>query len=91
MVGAGEAGSMLAREMQRHPETGLHPIGFLDDDPSKHRRTVSAVPILAGLDALEHVLEHVVAMRSAATIDAAPAASTTWRASAKPKRVQLRR
>ena len=37
IIGAGEAGSLIVREMLRHPETGLQPIGFLDDDAEKAR------------------------------------------------------
>ena len=59
MIGAGEAGEALAREMRRHPETGMQPIGFLDDDPAKQRRRIASVPVLGGLDHLEHVIEHL--------------------------------
>jgi FlaA1/EpsC-like NDP-sugar epimerase len=33
IVGGGEAGQLVAREMQRSPELGQTPIGFVDDDP----------------------------------------------------------
>ena len=45
IVGAGDAGSLIAREMQRHPEAGLLPIGFLDDEPSKARQSVVGLPV----------------------------------------------
>jgi FlaA1/EpsC-like NDP-sugar epimerase len=45
IVGAGDAGSLIAREMQRHPEAGLLPIGFLDDEPSKARQRVVGLPV----------------------------------------------
>jgi FlaA1/EpsC-like NDP-sugar epimerase len=41
IVGAGEAGAMVAREMLRHPEAGLDPVGFLDDDPNKRGQTIA--------------------------------------------------
>lgn len=34
LVGAGEAGNLLIRELARYP-TGYRPVGFVDDDPSK--------------------------------------------------------
>lgn len=34
IVGAGVIGRQLERRMQKHPELGFAPIGFLDDDPS---------------------------------------------------------
>ena len=57
MVGAGEAGVLLARELQRHPETGMRPVGFVDDDRSKVGRTILTVPVLGGLDELPAVLD----------------------------------
>lgn len=46
LVGAGEAGALLVREMLRHPETGMQPIGYLDDDPNKQGRTIASIPVL---------------------------------------------
>lgn len=45
IVGAGDAGTLIAREMQRHPEAGLRPVGFLDDEPSKQRQTIMGLPV----------------------------------------------
>jgi FlaA1/EpsC-like NDP-sugar epimerase len=50
LVGAGEAGALLARELLRHPETGMHPVGFLDDDAAKVGRTIGSVPVLGRVD-----------------------------------------
>ncbi len=52
IVGAGEAGTMLAREMLRHPESGLVPVGFLDDDPSKQRQRFVGLPVLGRIEDL---------------------------------------
>ena len=41
IIGAGDAGTLIAREMLRHPETGLEPIGFLDDDPAKRGQRIA--------------------------------------------------
>jgi len=46
VVGAGEAGSLIVREMLRHPEMGLHPVGFLDDDLQKVGYRIATVPVL---------------------------------------------
>ena len=35
IVGAGAAGTMVAREMRRNPQLRMAPVGFLDDDPGK--------------------------------------------------------
>ena len=61
MVGAGDAGARIAREMRRHRSAGLSPIGFLDDDPSKRHVTIAGLNVLGPIDALaEIVREHHV-------------------------------
>lgn len=52
IVGAGEAGSLIAREMQRHPEAGLKPIGFLDDEPGKVRQRIMGLPVFGKVEEL---------------------------------------
>jgi FlaA1/EpsC-like NDP-sugar epimerase len=56
IVGAGEAGVMIAREMMRHPEAGLSPVGLLDDDPSKRRSVFLGLPVLGAIDDLPDVV-----------------------------------
>lgn len=56
LVGAGEAGTMLVREMQRHPEYGL-PVAFLDDDKAKQGTTVLGVPVVGPLADLPKVVQ----------------------------------
>jgi FlaA1/EpsC-like NDP-sugar epimerase len=57
LVGAGEAGTMVVRELLRHPDLGLHPIGFLDDDPAKRGVRFATVPVLGQIDDLGDVLK----------------------------------
>ncbi len=52
IIGAGEAGIMIAREMLRHPSSGLEPIGFLDDEPAKANLRYMGLPVLGVIDAL---------------------------------------
>ena len=58
VVGAGEAGSMVVREMLRHPETGLKPVGFLDDDKRKVGQRIATVPVLGDLSDIEVTLKN---------------------------------
>jgi FlaA1/EpsC-like NDP-sugar epimerase len=44
IIGAGEAGRILARDLKRMPEYGLLPIGFLDDDTTK--KGAAGLPVL---------------------------------------------
>ncbi len=71
VVGAGDAGAMVVREMLKNPQINMRPIGFLDDDESKQGSKIHGVPVLATLDKIEdvlskhHVDEVVVAIPSA--------------------------
>jgi FlaA1/EpsC-like NDP-sugar epimerase len=57
VVGAGEAGLALARDLRRVSSFGLEPIGFLDDDPAKQRRRYGGHRVLGTLADLERVLD----------------------------------
>ncbi|HET8761737.1 MAG TPA: nucleoside-diphosphate sugar epimerase/dehydratase [Nitrospiria bacterium] len=52
IVGAGQAGEMLVRDML-HAEAGAYrPAAFIDDDASKHGSTIHGVPVVGGHAAL---------------------------------------
>ena len=72
IVGAGEAGTMMAREMLRHPEAGLIPVGFLDDDPGKRGHRFLGLPILGGINDLPAALERTRADEVLIAIPSAP-------------------
>ena len=57
IVGAGQAGTSLARDLHRVKSFGLTPIGFLDDDPQKLGRKFRATPVMGTVDDLEDVLK----------------------------------
>jgi len=71
IAGAGEAGAMVLRELRQNPQTGLVPVGFVDDDPLKHGMLLQRVRVLGGREripdlAREHHIEQVIiAMPSA--------------------------
>ena len=67
IVGAGEAGRALARDLQRVDSFGLAPIGFLDDDPS--RQVVRRLPVLG---TLEDLLAVATAQRAEVVVLAIP-------------------
>jgi FlaA1/EpsC-like NDP-sugar epimerase len=49
IVGAGDAGALVAREMQKNPQLGLRPIGFLDDARDKAHQQIHDVPVLGNI------------------------------------------
>ncbi len=57
IVGAGDAGAMVAREMQKNVQLGLRPVGFLDDNPVKAHKQIYGLPVLGAIDALAKVTE----------------------------------
>lgn len=46
VVGAGDAGTMIVREIQRNPALQMQVIGFVDDDPYKRAARILGVPVL---------------------------------------------
>ncbi len=71
IVGAGDAGQLILRELQRSPHLGYTPIGLLDDDPRKKNLRVHGVRVLGPTSELRRVLrdgepdEVLIAMPSA--------------------------
>jgi FlaA1/EpsC-like NDP-sugar epimerase len=48
---------MIVRELQNNPHLGLEPIGFLDDDLSKHDVKIRGVPVLGDRHAIPHIVK----------------------------------
>ncbi len=46
IVGAGSAGEMILREMRNNPRLGYNPVGFVDDDVSKHKTRMHGMSVL---------------------------------------------
>src|SRR3954471_22473727 len=58
IVGAGDGGRLVLREMLRNPELDLNPVGFVDDDPTKRRIKVEGTRVLGTTgDDLPRVLD----------------------------------
>jgi FlaA1/EpsC-like NDP-sugar epimerase len=57
IVGAGDAGEMLLREMKAHRHLNYAPVGFLDHDARKQGTRIHGVPVLGGLDRMKHSVQ----------------------------------
>jgi FlaA1/EpsC-like NDP-sugar epimerase len=57
IVGAGDAGAMIVREMRNSPAYGYHPIGFIDDSPPKIGHRIHGVRVLGNRECLPHIIE----------------------------------
>jgi FlaA1/EpsC-like NDP-sugar epimerase len=57
IVGAGDAGAMVAREMQKNPQLGLRPLGFLDDARDKAHQRIHGLPVLGNIASMPAVAQ----------------------------------
>lgn len=56
IVGAGRAGSTIAREMKRNPELRMRPIGFVDDDPSKRGIRIHGCKVFGSTERISAII-----------------------------------
>jgi FlaA1/EpsC-like NDP-sugar epimerase len=72
VVGAGDAGAMVVRELLKNPQLHMNPVGFLDDDPAKLQSQIHGIKVLAPISMVKRVLttthvdEVILAIPSAA-------------------------
>jgi FlaA1/EpsC-like NDP-sugar epimerase len=60
IVGAGDGGRLLLREILRNPDLGYRPVGFVDDDPRKQRARIDrGLSVLGTTGDLPRVLDDV--------------------------------
>lgn len=71
VIGAGDAGALVVRELQKSSQLNLVPVGFLDDDPAKQKHVIHGVTVigvvgdLAPLIDLHRIDEVIIAIPSA--------------------------
>jgi UDP-GlcNAc:undecaprenyl-phosphate GlcNAc-1-phosphate transferase len=52
IVGAGDAGEMILREIRNNPGLEYQPVGFIDDDVAKAGKRIHGLPVFGGREAL---------------------------------------
>ena len=57
IIGAGEAGVMVCKEMIKNPQLRLKPIGFADDDESKVNQEVNGIRVLGLLSQVDSIID----------------------------------
>ncbi len=73
IVGAGEGGRLVLREIARNRELGLAPVGFLDDDPRKQGMRIDGVKVRGNTEAdLPRILEEAEPEEVIIAIPSAP-------------------
>jgi FlaA1/EpsC-like NDP-sugar epimerase len=73
IVGAGDGGRLLLREIVRNPELRYRPVGFIDDDPRKQGARIDrGVEVLGSTNELGRVLDDVEPQEVLIAIPSAP-------------------
>nr|WP_156645378.1 nucleoside-diphosphate sugar epimerase/dehydratase [Lentibacillus sp. JNUCC-1] len=58
IVGAGSAGTMVARQLLREQSQGLSPVAFIDDDFGKQQLDILSLPVAGGVKDIPNVVEN---------------------------------
>ncbi|MCC5806341.1 MAG: polysaccharide biosynthesis protein [Opitutales bacterium] len=59
IVGAGDVGAALARELLAQPARGFRPVVFFDDDARKHGKIIHGIPVAGAPEDLQRVSKKV--------------------------------
>jgi FlaA1/EpsC-like NDP-sugar epimerase len=59
IIGAGSAGTMVARQLLKNKESDLLPVGFIDDDTKKHQLDILSIPVLGGVAQIENIVREL--------------------------------
>ena len=71
IIGAGNAGALVVRELQKTSQLNLTPVGFLDDDTAKQKHAIHGVTVIGVVNDLSsaidlhHIDEVIIAIPSA--------------------------
>lgn len=57
IIGAGDAGALVVRELQKSSQLNLIPVGFLDDDPAKQNHQIYGVSVIGRVNKIADVLD----------------------------------
>jgi FlaA1/EpsC-like NDP-sugar epimerase len=57
IIGAGDAGALVVRELQKNTDLNLIPVGFLDDNPVKQHQQIHGIPVIGVVTDMGKVLE----------------------------------
>jgi FlaA1/EpsC-like NDP-sugar epimerase len=57
IIGAGDAGALVAREMRKNPQGNLSPVGFIDDDTEKQNQEIHGVQVIGTISDLPRIID----------------------------------
>ncbi|WP_164667376.1 polysaccharide biosynthesis protein [Virgibacillus doumboii] len=59
IIGAGSAGTMVARQLLKNNEGDLLPVAFIDDDTRKHHLDLLGLPVIGGIKKIAECVEEL--------------------------------
>ncbi|MBT3240368.1 MAG: polysaccharide biosynthesis protein [Chloroflexi bacterium] len=72
IVGAGDAGALVVRELQKNPQLKINPIAFLDDDPEKQDFQILNIPVVGKLENLAEKIDELLIDEVIIAVPSAP-------------------
>lgn len=72
VVGAGETGTMVVREMRANPQLNMEPVAFVDDNPAKIGSRIRGLPVLGTCRDIPNLVEKYRIQRIVVAIPSAP-------------------
>ena len=56
IVGAGDGGASILRQLCMNPDSGIRPVALIDDDPAKRGRSICGIPVAGDLAQLRQAV-----------------------------------
>ena len=72
IVGAGNAGEMLARDLKMNPAYKYEPVVFVDDNSTKQKRTIHGVPVEGTIEEIPLLVQRYAVTEIVIAIPSAP-------------------
>jgi FlaA1/EpsC-like NDP-sugar epimerase len=57
LIGAGDAGNLVLKELKQRSDLGMKVVGFIDDDPKKLKKNIQGVPVLGDTSRIPEVVK----------------------------------
>lgn len=59
IIGAGSAGTMVARQLLKSKDSDLKFVAYIDDDHNKHHLDIMGIPVVGGIDRLQSAVQEL--------------------------------
>lgn len=74
LIGAGDTGATIAKQILGRPDTNMQPVGFLDDNPQLHGLHVHNIPVLGSISEIAEIAKTTAASEALICMPSASAA-----------------